>query len=84
LRAPTPSSVAAAGARLDRLPFDVTDGVTVARRSKIEKIQQNQSCNFVTDGIGMFLFCLFEVAKSAAANLRAQTLGRQLQSLAAF
>src|SRR5690348_5155407 len=32
LRAPTPSSFAAAGARLGGLRFDVTDGVTVAKR----------------------------------------------------
>jgi hypothetical protein len=54
LRAPTPSSLAAIGARLGGLRFDVTGCVTDEKCLKIEKMQQNQSCNFVTDEIGIF------------------------------
>jgi hypothetical protein len=39
---------------LGGLRFDVTGYVTDENRSKIEKIQQNQSRNFVTDEIWIF------------------------------
>ena len=53
LRSRVPSPVAGIGARLGGHRFGVTGYVTDENRLKIEKMQQNQSCNFVTDEIGI-------------------------------